>query len=1000
MTPQQFIAKWKAAELNERSACQSHFLNLCKVLGQPEPTDVDSDGSWYTFEKGVDKSAGGKGFADVWFKDHFAWEYKGRHKDLAKAYQQLLQYREALANPPLLIVCDLNRFEIHTNFTGTVKEVHAFDLDGLAEPENLAKLRNAFTNPEALKPGRTQAQVTEDVAKKFVELADGLRKRNIEPHAAGHFLMKLMFCMFAEDIGLLPEKLFEKTVKSAKWEPEKLSKLLRGLFEAMAKKDSLFGADEIPWINGGLFKDADVIELEKREIQTLAAVTEFDWANIEPSIFGTLFERILNPEKRSKFSTDYERILITDKRSNLGANYTSREDIETLVNPVIMAPLRREWSGVKAKADEAWHAAKDSKSAKQLRKDLEKSANKSQANMKSVKKRKISDKAYCLENFTHTIQQFLYRLAHVTVLDPACGSGNFLYVALQSLLNLEKEVIAYSNAHGMPVLIPGVRPTQLHGIEINPYAQELAQVVIWIGYLQWMKFNGFVAPSDPVLDAMTNIENRDAILDLSDPENPKEPEWPAAEFIVGNPPFLGGKLLRRRLGDTYVDAMFHIWSKRLQRTSDLCCYWFEKARASIETNQVCRAGLVATQGIRGVSNRGVLESIKSSGGIFFGVSDRDWALDGASVHISMVGFDNGSDKTYILDECRVAGIHSDLSSGPDVTKAKNLSPENKLDFMGDTKGGPFDVEEHDAIQLLKRPNVNGRPSSDVLIPWCNGKDATENRAGEFWIIDFGTNPTLAQSEKYDSIFDGFRAKAEAARKKSRSVIEEWWIHERPRPEMRLALAPLTRFIVTPNATKYRLFMWMTAPTLPDHQTIAFAFSDDYSFGVLHSIIHEKWARSQGTQVRERESGFRYTPTTCFETFPFPEPTDAQRAAIAAAAKELDTLRNNWLNPPEWTKTETLEFPGSADGPWKRYVVRPNAQGIGTVRYPRLVPRDAATAAMLKKRTLTNLYNERPTWLANVHRKLDEAVFAAYGWSPGMTDDELLAKLLELNLSRS
>ncbi len=194
MTPQQFIAKWKAAELNERAASQPHFSDLCKVLGQPEPSDVDADGSWYTFEKRVDKSDGGQGFADVWLKGHFAWEYKGKRKDLKEAYNQLLRYKDALANPPLLIVCDLNRFEIHTNFTGTVKEVHAFDLDGLTEPANLAKLRAAFTNPEELKPGRTQAQVTEDVAGKFVELADGLRKRQIEPHAAAHFLMKLVFC--------------------------------------------------------------------------------------------------------------------------------------------------------------------------------------------------------------------------------------------------------------------------------------------------------------------------------------------------------------------------------------------------------------------------------------------------------------------------------------------------------------------------------------------------------------------------------------------------------------------------------------------------------------------------------------------------------------------------------------------------------------------------------------------------------------------------------------
>ncbi len=218
--------------------------------------------------------------------------------------------------------------------------------------------------------------------------------------------------------------------------------------------------------------------------------------------------------------------------------------------------------------------------------------------------------------------------------------------------------------------------------------------------------------------------------------------------------------------------------------------------------------------------------------------------------------------------------------------------------------------------------------------------------------------------------------------------------------MRDALRILDRFIVTPTVAKHRVFAWMASPTLPDHQLIAIARSDDYFFGVLHSRIHETWTRAQGTQVRERESGFRYTPTTCFETFPFPTPSATQAAAIAAAAKELDTLRSNWLNPPEWTREEILEFPGSADGPWQRYVHDVNERGIGTVRYPRVVPKDDASAKLLAKRTLTNLYNERPTWLDLAHRRLDEAVFAAYGWPTALSNEEILERLLELNLARA
>jgi hypothetical protein len=197
-----------------------------------------------------------------------------------------------------------------------------------------------------------------------------------------------------------------------------------------------------------------------------------------------------------------------------------------------------------------------------------------------------------------------------------------------------------------------------------------------------------------------------------------------------------------------------------------------------------------------------------------------------------------------------------------------------------------------------------------------------------------------------------------------------------------------------------MYRWFAAPTLPDSATFAFARSDDYFFGIVTSRIHETWSLRQGTQVRERESGFRYTPSTCFETFPFPELTDAQRSAIADAVRELDRLREAWLSPPEWIHEEILEFPGSIDGPWSRFVHHADGRGIGTDRYPRLVPKDDDCADLLKKRTLTNLYNERPTWLDLVHKRLDEAVFAAYGWDPGMSDDELLAKILALNLDRA
>jgi type II restriction/modification system DNA methylase subunit YeeA len=297
MTPHQFIAKWKPATLSERSACQQHFLDICDLLGQPKPAEVDPKGEWYTFEKGVAKSDGGKGWADVWMQGKFGWEYKGKHKDLKEAYKQLLQYREALENPPLLVVCDLDRFEVHTNFTGTAKAVHAFDLDGLADPKNLLVLRNIFSNPEALKPGKTRQAITEEVAGRFARLAEALGQRDVSPHQDTHFLMKLMFCMFAEDIELLPRDLFTRTVANSKKNPAQLSKLLKGLFRSMAAGEP-FGADEILRFNGGLFADEDTIDLLPDEIEELHQAALADWSSVEPSIFGALFERSLDPRRR------------------------------------------------------------------------------------------------------------------------------------------------------------------------------------------------------------------------------------------------------------------------------------------------------------------------------------------------------------------------------------------------------------------------------------------------------------------------------------------------------------------------------------------------------------------------------------------------------------------------------------------------------------------------------------------------------------------------------
>jgi type II restriction/modification system DNA methylase subunit YeeA len=626
MTLQEFVRKWKLAKLKESAGSQEHFLDLCAVLGEPTPATADPEGTHYTFERGARKTDGGEGWADVWKRGYFGWEYKGKRKDLAAAYRQLLQYHEALESPPLLVVCDFDRFEVHTKFTNTATKVYAFDLDALlADGTHLEVLRRVFTDPDLLKPGLTRETITKAVAEQIGQVADSMRNRKVPAERAARFLMRLMFCMFAEDIGLLPAKMFSKILENSKRDPERLAKQLAALFQAMAHGGD-FGADPVLHFNGGLFKDADVEKLEVGEIQHIHDAAIPDWAEVEPSIFGTLFERFLDPTKRSQ----------------IGAHYTSREDIETIIKPVVMAPLRREWDEVRAKCETLWP-------------QIQVVSRKSAMAGKKVVIGKVRKASKPRAAFDKLLTDFVHRLAQVRVLDPACGSGNFLYVAINLLLYLEKEVTTYLAMHGVTQL-PQVRPTQLLGIEINRFAQELAQVVIWIGYLQWMHVNGFNPPHDPVLDPIDSVRCMDAILDTTDPAHPAEPEWPEADFIVGNPPFLGGKLLRTNLGDEYVDGMFKVWGARVPPPADLCCYWFEKGRQMIERRKAIRVGLLATQGIRGGANREVLKRIKDSGDIFFAESDRDWILDGANVHVSMVGFDDGKEATHILDGASVATI--------------------------------------------------------------------------------------------------------------------------------------------------------------------------------------------------------------------------------------------------------------------------------------------------------------------------------------------------------
>ena len=942
MEAQEFIAKWRASELKESSAAHEHFIDLCRLLGEPTPAQDDPSGTRYCFERGARKDTGGRGWADVWKRHCFAWEYKGKHKDLDAAFNQLRQYALALENPPLLIVSDMARFRIYTNWTNSVSVRHEFALEDLADAAVRDKLKWAMSDPERLRPGESRQALTERAATAFAALAQALRTRGHDPQQVAHFVNRLVFCMFAEDVGLLPNEMFTRMLEHARHRPDDFAAMARELFGAMAAGGRI-GFETVAWFNGGLFDSDDALELTRAEIETTLKAAALDWSEIDPSILGTLFERGLDPEKRSQ----------------LGAHYTDRDKIMQIIEPVVTRPWLKEWE--KARAEIALRLER---------------ADVASASATRTRQRGQAER---------TLRDFLEKLRAFTVLDPACGSGNFLYLALHALKDLEHRVQLEAESMGLQRAFPAVGPANVKGIEINPYAAELARVSVWIGEIQWMRRNGFSGARDPILDPLDTIECRDAILN---PDG-SEPDWPPADAVIGNPPFLGGTILRRRVGDHYYESLQRLYGEGIHGDADLVCYWFDKAQRLVADSKISRSGLVATNSIRGGRSRAVLDRIVEESVVFEAWSDEPWIVDGAAVRVSLICFaDNDEGSSTKLNGKPVSRINPDLTSGlADLTKAVQLRRNAKSAFMGDKKNGPFDIPGELARSWLQLPaNPNGRPNADVLKPWVNGMDLTRRPSGR-WIIDFGFELDESEVAIYEVPFAQIaeHVKPMRLRGRNKSRARLWYRHVSPGPNIWQRLKGLSRYIATPTVAKHRLFVWLDARVCPDHQLIVFPRDDDTTFGILHSRFHESWSLRLGTSLEDRP---RYTPTTTFQTFPFPPglspdipaadyANDPRALAIAAAARRLVELRDRWLNPPEWVEWIDEPVPG--------YPKRP-------------VPRDETAAKVLKKRTLTNLYNARPQWLADAHAALDAAVAAAYGWDADISEEDALGELLALNLA--
>jgi type II restriction/modification system DNA methylase subunit YeeA len=958
MTPQDFIAKWSRSPKNEHQDAQPHFLDLCRLLNVEDPARADPDHEWFTFEKGASKASGGRGWADVWRRGAFGWEYKSHGEDLDRAHTQLLNYSGALENPPLLIVSDMDVIRIHTNWTNTVQKVHTLRLPDLADAANRDLLRNCFLDPDRLKPAKTRQVLTEEAAQKFAALAQRLRGRGHDPQRVAHFVNRLVFCMFAEDVQLLPKKMFERMITASRPKPETFATHARTLFAAM-KDGGAVGFEAVEWFNGGLFDSGDALPLDWQDIDDLIRASQLDWSDIDPSILGTLFERGLDP----------------DKRSQLGAHYTDRDKIMMIVTPVIVVPLLAEWADVKAQIEALAHAAPRETKDRLLRgPDL------------AARTRALNE-AQALR------QAFLDRLRAFRVLDPACGSGNFLYLSLLALKDIEHRVNIEAEALGLPrPLLLGVGPENLLGIELNPYAAELARVSVWIGEIQWMRRNGYEAARNPILRTLNTIECRDAVLA---PDGGRA-DWPKADVVVGNPPFLGASRMLRELGAEYSASLRAAWDPIVPGFADLVCFWFAKAWQQMLVGNLHRVGLVATNSIRGGTNREVLTQITEGGRIFDAWSDEAWTVDGAAVRVSLICFERVHFGPSLLDGRTSSKILSDLTSndqGTDLTTAARLPENVGKAFLGTKKGGPFDLPSDMAREMLLAPtNPNGQRNSKVLHRRFTGTDLAR-RPEDRWIIDFGHRAQEVSAMLFEAPFSYVVKHVKPIRDQNRRTARRsnYWLHSETAPGLRAAISDLYRFIGTPRVSKFRLFSWLSPISSIDDGAIAIARDDDTTFGILHSRFHELWSLRMGTSLEDRP---RYTPSTTFETFPFPQglspnipaadyASDPRAQSIAAAAARLNELRETWLNPPDLVQRVPEVVPGYPD---------------------RLLPVDDAAAKILKTRTLTNLYNKPPAWLTHAHKALDQAVADAYGWGDdwraGLTDDEILARLFRLNQQRA
>ena len=1032
-----FIAHWRETGGSELANTQSFINGLCALIGvvAPHGSRTDDAHNDYVYERRVfqDNGDGTESFGriDAYKRGCFILEAKqgsegdraslatgsddidlfgqtaaarvkrgtarrgtpGWTRAMVQAKGQAERYAKALPTdhgwPPILMVADIGYcIEVYADFTGTGKAYAQFPdrgsfrimLDDLRDPKVRERLRAIWEEPQSLDPTAIAAAATRDIANLLATLARRLEARGHSAERVSAFLMRLLFTMFAEDTHLIPERSFSDLLARTRANPEHLHDQLTALWTAMDKGEfaPALGV-KLRIFNGYLFKDREAIPLERAELDVLIEAASADWTQVEPAIFGTLLERALDPKERAK----------------LGAHHTPRAYVERLVMPTVIEPLRADWNGVRTAATQLIDEGKT-------------------------------------DDARREVERFHSKLAQTRVLDPACGTGNFLYVAMARMKELEGEVVELLTELGDDQYVAElsghtITPDNFLGIEINPRAAAIAQLVLWIGYLQWhFRVAGKDRmPAEPILKDIRTIENRDALIEWDDkvlerdeagmpvtrwdgettkphpvtrkpvPDgtarvgiyryvSPRAARWPKADFIVGNPPFIGGKDVRNRLGDGYFEALFR--TTDVPESADFVMHWWDKAASALRRGGVRRFGFVTTNSvIQTFSRRVVAKHLDAKDGvsILFGIADHPWVneQDGASVRIAMTVAEKGQSEGRLLtvadekgapdhiDFATVVGkIRSNIGIGSTVTSAVQLKSNAGLGFQGVKLHGEGFIIESD---LAQRMIVEQSTASLVVKPYRNGSDITR-RAKLRHVIDLFAYSEADARCLFPGPFQHLLTHVKPERDTNRREIRKknWWLFGENVPALRHALLGLDRYIVTVRTAKHRAFVFLKTDILPESRLVPIAISDAYHLGILTSRLHGLWALGTGAMLEDRPN---YNNSEAFDPFPFPAGVPDQLVSrIRAEAESLDSLRKRVLAEHEDLTLTAL------------YNV------LEALREGRaLTPKERG----IHDRGLVTLIRQH-------HDAIDAAVAEAYGWPTDLDDEEILTRLVALNKERA